>query len=1494
MKLPKDILNSGLYVKPNFYLCETNKEKICKLETTETKGSFKFNSLSELSFETARVYNDIITGDTIINPFFNKIEALRLIFVEGFGYFELQGPELISDGIEEKKACTAYSLEYTLAQKYLENFHINMGTVDSIEVINASSEKDIKPVILYNPNNPKLSLLHLVLSDIYGWKIGHVDKSLQTLSRQFDVDRESVYDFLMNEVCDKFNCYIVFDTINNTINIYAESLTAKFIGDGKTNTFTINPPFEQIGTVSIDGYKTTRWGYQASTGTLVLEDVPEFGAHIEIIDGALTEWETDVFISFDNLAQEVNINYDADAIKTKLTVTYGDDYDIREVNLGLPYLTDISYYYTKDWMGQDLYDAYTKYLQKSNSLQASYTNNSQEILKLNDHIAYEENRLSLEYSLVESVNSLTVGTYYTRQENSDGSYYYSEVSLPSEYVAGTDYYSNVTTNVNEEKVGNLYTVLKKYFSAYFNNQTDDISNALYELNGLLGFDFMETYTLTYLFNILKSSTSISEIDTAIYNFLNEMWVELGRTPLRELYLNPYKTIQETNVKAGWSNKGNANYGNYYPVVLFISSIESAISKRDKTIGDYKNKQSVFQKDNANISDSLLMRNNFTEAQLIRLSSFLREDELHLDDIVETSIDDLSSSFKIKQDAMESGRIELQKISQPQLQFSMTMANIYALSEFEPIINQFQLGRVIRVCLRPDYIKQSRLLQVDINFDDFSDFSCEFGELTSLRTQSDIHADLLSKAITAGKSVATNSSYWTRGSDTATDIDLKIQQGLLDATTQIKAMDGTQGVIIDKYGIKLQKILDNGEVDLHQAWLVNNMILMSDDGFKTSRSALGEVTIDGQTYYGLIAEMMLAGYIEGSTVKGSTIIGGEIYSTNYNKGTNGTYIDLINGDFELGSGKICYDSDNKALTLKDVTIEWDSTNGPSTSNINGLDDCLDELDKRIQSATDDAAIGAENAEKNAKEYADLQDASLSNTLTSAYEKYTDSEISNFDSYVAKYLGLVGNTIIGSNYVVSPLIEGGYLNITNTNNNSRVIIDPNNLTGNNYIFQVHNGKEVTVGINSSGDANFKGKIHATSLTLDESIKIGTGNINGLSSVATSGKYTDLSGQPTIPSKVSQLSNDSGYQNATGVVTIAKGAITADYIKTLNLEVGNQITMGSNATISWNKITNAPDVATKSYVTSQGYQTSSQVTTITNNTISTTNITAQNLKVNAVNINGTLTASQINTSGLIAENISGTTISGKTISGGSIVGTSINIGNGNFVVDTSGNMTAKTGTFSGALSSASGTFTQLEAGGSTGSYMKIYPHSIIIGNTTKAQEIIIGDPEYTQPNGYQWQQLTIMPSVDDTCNIGTLAHRWGVICSDQLFLTQGIQYTSDRNMKRDIVQMGDVQEQLFDKLTPITFKFTKKDSRRTHYGFISQDVEESLYELGLTPDDFAGFCKDVYINDDGEETTIHTLRYSEFIALNTYMIQKLRAENKKLTEKINLLEDKLNKLL
>lgn len=869
MKLPFDIL-SGNYKKPNLYLCEPDKTRICKLDTTNTSGSFKFNTYSELSFEVGRTYNDMITGLQHVNPFYDYVEAFRLVELEGIGYFEIQGPELSSDGIKEVKNITAYSLEYTLSQKYLENFYVNTGELESIEVA-----KDLQsPIVLYDANNQDASLLHLVLSKVYGWTIHHIDPSLPKLVRQFSVDRMSVYDFLINEICAKCNCYMEFDTLKNEINIYAQSLTAKFYGDGETKEFTISPPFSSINTVAVGGYKTTRWSYDATTGKLILEDAPAVGAYIEVIDGALSAWETDVFVTFENLSQEININYNADDIKTVLTVTYGDDGDIRDANLGLSYITDISYYCSPEWMGQDLYDAYIQYSQKCDAARITYEDNAAKMLELSNQIWFEEHRLSLGYSEA-SVSEVTQGTYYVRG-GTYPNYYYTEVSLPADYIDGTQYYLVNTANLNEDKVAELYSALKVYFN--INDEKHD--NWQKEFEALTGsFAFMGDKTIETLVEDLEATetgkTDIQQEEERyeiVSEFLDAMWNEIGRTPLKTIYYETYKQIQVTDVEAGWSQKTHENYGYYRPVILLLDSIDKAVNIRTHTIDDYQNTYEQYQAANLTISDSLIMSKNFSEGQLIRLSAFLREDELHLDDIVETDQDSIADSFKIKQDAMETGRIELQKRSQPQLQFSMSMANIYALPEFEPIIEQFKLGNIIKVGLRHDYIKQSRLMQVDINFEDFSDFSCEFGELTNLRHQSDIHADLLSQAISAGKSVATNASYWTKGSDQASSIDKKLEAGLLNSIEALKNMDGTQHTYMDKWGLHLEtKNPTTGEIGDERVWLVNNQIVFTDDGFKTSKAVLGKFkTNDGTEHYGLLADAVLSGHIEGSDIVGGTI------------------------------------------------------------------------------------------------------------------------------------------------------------------------------------------------------------------------------------------------------------------------------------------------------------------------------------------------------------------------------------------------------------------------------------------------------------------------------------------------------------------------------------------------------------------------------------------------------------------------------------------------
>jgi len=123
--------------------------------------------------------------------------------------------------------------------------------------------------------------------------------------------------------------------------------------------------------------------------------------------------------------------------------------------------------------------------------------------------------------------------------------------------------------------------------------------------------------------------------------------------------------------------------------------------------------------------------------------------------------------------------------------------------------------------------------------------------------------------------------------------------------------------------------------------------------------------------------------------------------------------------------------------------------------------------------------------------------------------------------------------------------------------------------------------------------------------------------------------------------------------------------------------------------------------------------------------------------------------------------------------------------------------------------------------------------------------------------------------------------------------IAITSDETLK-DLYYINDKYVDFFNKLDPIAYKY--KIGHRMHLGFGAQSVEKALLNSGLTTEEFAGIVisEDVDIGEDermsptGEKhfDKIYSLRYEEFIALNTMMIQKLQ-------KKINILESKIKRI-
>ena len=143
-------------------------------------------------------------------------------------------------------------------------------------------------------------------------------------------------------------------------------------------------------------------------------------------------------------------------------------------------------------------------------------------------------------------------------------------------------------------------------------------------------------------------------------------------------------------------------------------------------------------------------------------------------------------------------------------------------------------------------------------------------------------------------------------------------------------------------------------------------------------------------------------------------------------------------------------------------------------------------------------------------------------------------------------------------------------------------------------------------------------------------------------------------------------------------------------------------------------------------------------------------------------------------------------------------------------------------------------------------------------------------------------IVPWFDNTYDLGSAAYKWR-----NIYGQSGTINTSDRNDKFDVQPLADVYSIIFDSLIPVTFKYVENTSDRTHIGLVAQDVKDAVLAVGLTTKEFAGYCE--WEKDD--KSLGCGLRYSEFVAMNIYEIQKLKARVKELEEKLKITEETNN---
>lgn len=213
---------------------------------------------------------------------------------------------------------------------------------------------------------------------------------------------------------------------------------------------------------------------------------------------------------------------------------------------------------------------------------------------------------------------------------------------------------------------------------------------------------------------------------------------------------------------------------------------------------------------------------------------------------------------------------------------------------------------------------------------------------------------------------------------------------------------------------------------------------------------------------------------------------------------------------------------------------------------------------------------------------------------------------------------------------------------------------------------------------------------------------------------------------------------------------------------------------------------------------------------------------------------------------------------------------------------------------------------------SYPQIYGNGILQlgGDSRKEYGVVLRSNGTDEANAFR-------PSV----NAGTTGHLYLGVANQKwraVFAQNGTIQTSDRNAKHDITDLDPEKITAFIMgLKPSSYVFNDADSGRTHWGLISQDIEELFPQLGMTSMDFAGFIKspktEDYYEDVPETVTdeetgegktvtrkelktrtvegeyIYSLRYDEFIAPLICMVQKQQKQIENLERRLSALQNK-----
>lgn len=680
MQINRDFYNR---IEPSrIYLATPNKRILCALNSIdESDVSFtgKANDISTISFTiTQYIEND--EGKRIAANGYDLISRYMKLYVTNVGWFILDSPSTHHTGTYEYKEVTASSAQIEYNQVPLDQWKVNRGTTDSLEMLVDGNVEEIEGVEFakenikfYNAENPALSLVDILVSKVPGWKVGYVDnipKTYESIENgdtitttvllaneigTFDIDYSDCYSFMVKDFEKYFKCVVDFDYMNFEVNFYR---------------------------------------------------VENYGN------------DTNVTIGFRNVENTNDITVDDENIFTKFRVAGGDGLGIEQFNGGSNYLVDIpGYWLNRKYLSDSTITKYKQWDGFCATARYQYGEYSKQWNTLQNEISELQTRVP------------------TSDVNPDNWANLSDdalLALKSDYEAQKLGYEKIYVdedgNFDQEALdaspdANTY---HQIVDVILPNIEIEIANR--ELPTSEGeSDYLEEYETTWeWYGVSELEIKLQSYQDAV-NVLKKSHYDLTWERYQELSqqdVENYPVLTED----GFEDKHNEYLKN--AAQLDESNLDScayALAQRKAEVEAKQEEQTSVNDLRTALAQKMDMSSwkgqtdldspesvGFTQSELNEISHILNQSPYTNENIFVSSIQNLTDTVVMQQKLCETALDDIAVYSIPQTSYTTTLDNILAVSGNELHAHDLSYGNFIRLGIRDDYYVKLRVSSISFN------------------------------------------------------------------------------------------------------------------------------------------------------------------------------------------------------------------------------------------------------------------------------------------------------------------------------------------------------------------------------------------------------------------------------------------------------------------------------------------------------------------------------------------------------------------------------------------------------------------------------------------------------------------------------------------------------------------------------------------------------------------------------------------------------------